>query len=57
MITLLVCSCGDCLHWEILKDSIICKSCGTEFPVLGLGELLNSHVEMHPDLNWKEHEL
>jgi hypothetical protein len=56
IVTLLICSCGDCLHWEILQRSIICKTCGKEFPVPGLGDLLAEHVELHPELSWAQHE-
>jgi hypothetical protein len=51
---LLLCDCGDCRHWELTPRSIICKSCDKEFPVPGLQELLQEHVELHPQLSWGE---
>jgi hypothetical protein len=55
-VNLLVCDCGDCLHWEILNESIICKTCGKEFPIPGLKNFIQEHVDIHPSLSWKEHE-
>jgi hypothetical protein len=55
-VELLICSCGDCLHWELTPRTIICKSCGKEFPVPGLKELLQEHVDLHPELSWAQHE-
>lgn len=54
-VNLLVCDCGDCLHWEITVVSIICKTCEKEFPVPGLKDFIQEHVELHPSLSWKEH--
>jgi hypothetical protein len=56
LLEILVCDCGDCRHWEIAKDKIICKSCEKEFPVPGLEEFIQAHVELHPQLSWKMHE-
>jgi hypothetical protein len=53
---LLICTCGDCLHWELLQQSIVCKSCGIEFPIPGLGKFIQEHVDKHDALAWKEHE-
>lgn len=55
-VNLLVCDCGDCRHWEILHDSIICMSCGHEFQTPGVGAALDAHVDVHPKLSWKDHE-
>lgn len=51
---LLVCNCGDCRHWEIEKEFIICKSCGTKFETPGLGQDIDSHMDRHPKLTWKD---
>ena len=56
IVTLLMCSCGDCLHWEILPRSIICKSCGKEFAVPGMQDFIQEHVDLHPELFWANHE-
>lgn len=55
-IDLLICDCGDCRHWEIAVDSIICKNCGKEFSTPGLRKFVQEHVELHPSLSWKKHE-
>jgi len=55
-VTLLVCNCGDCLHWELLPNSILCKTCGKEFSVPGLETFFQEHVDKHDELSWKEHE-
>lgn len=53
---LLSCSCGDCLHWEILENGIICKTCEKHFAVPGVKALIQEHVELHPQLSWQVHE-
>lgn len=55
-VPLLVCTCGDCTHWEIAQDSIICKSCGEVIPVPDIGTYVVSHTVDHPKLDWQEHE-
>jgi Fe2+ or Zn2+ uptake regulation protein len=55
MPVLLVCSCGDCRHWEIEQDHIVCMSCGKRFNTPELGAALDDHVEAHAELSWKEH--
>jgi hypothetical protein len=45
----LVCTCGDCLHWEVIEAgegrSILCKTCGDSFPV-------TIHIPPHDKLKW-----
>jgi hypothetical protein len=46
---LLVCKCGSCLHWEIAKGKIICKTCG-------LTVKAKIEVEKHDNLHWETHQ-
>jgi hypothetical protein len=57
-INLLVCNCGDCTHWELATNSIICKTCGKEFKVRGLKDFVNHNLEpaAASSIFWKEHE-
>jgi hypothetical protein len=47
-IDLLVCKCKSCTHWEIGKDSIICKTCGVTFKA-------TVKVDPHEKLHWEKH--
>jgi hypothetical protein len=47
-IDLLVCKCNACTHWEIGKDSIICKTCGAAFAA-------KVKVDPHEKLHWEKH--
>lgn len=48
----LACTCGDCLHWEIIHDgnkfAILCKTCNTEFAVTSIV------IPESDNLNWVE---
>lgn len=55
---MLVCTCGDCKHWEIvtsvpivpdfsLQSTLICMTCKEEFPIYIV-------VPEHDKLVWKE---
>jgi hypothetical protein len=53
-VTLLICQCESCSHWEITKDEIgqmtlLCKTCGLEVPA-------RVEFDEHEKLAWKEHE-
>lgn len=48
----LSCTCGDCLHWEIIREAtdrdlhLMCKSCGNEFH--------GNNLDSIPQLIWVE---
>ena len=52
--TLLICKCGDCAHWEIIHqengDAVIkCVTCSVEYKA-------QVTVDPHEDLHYKPHE-
>lgn len=49
-VKLLVCGCGDCTHWEIGPDFIICKTCGLRVD----GVVVTAPA--HEALRWEDHE-
>ena len=53
MTKLLICKCGDCSHWEIVRrdvDTVLkCVTCGVEYPA-------SVTVDPHEDLHYVEHE-
>lgn len=48
-VDLLICSCGDCLHWELGHNFIICKTCEHRFHATII-------VPEHDKLQWQQHE-
>lgn len=48
-IELLTCKCNSCTHWEIGRDSIICKTCGATFSA-------SVKVDTHDKLHWEKHD-
>ena len=50
----LACNCGDCLHWEIIKEHndadlhLLCKTCGKEFHA--------ANLDSFTELKWVERE-
>ena len=45
---LLTCKCKSCTHWEIGKDTIICKTCGATFPA-------TVKVNANEKIYWEQH--
>ena len=45
---LLTCKCRSCTHWEIGKESIICKTCGASFPA-------TVKVATNEKIHWEKH--
>lgn len=56
MTKLLVCTCGDCTHWELAQDAIICKTCQHVIEIPNLGSYIGIFTKDHPKLEWQEHE-
>jgi hypothetical protein len=57
----LVCNCGDCTHWEIVKDAnaqffLVCKSCPVKVPVHVTFALDTNELDKEHPIRWEKRE-
>lgn len=55
-VQLLVCTCGDCTHWEIGHNFIKCLTCGKEFHEGHGIQVIAPKVVNDLGLSWERHE-